>query len=497
MLKGRTTIQLRNAKTGEIEQEVTEENLVTNAVQNMMSMPYFARVARGNGLVEYTGGADFERYIMMNNLPIYRHAYGGITIFKNAHEESVDKVLPDYTNEIIGYAGGEGTSEVEDDMRCGEFNITESKALDNGYHFVWDFDTEKSNGTFKSVSLGSYSKTMYSLNTSKGYSQILTSSFALTTNNVDYANSIKLPDFKIADPKLPEDTPTRRQQWIVKIEETFDKQFVDVYCVFFAASNTLMKMCIEKVRLRMPHVRALTQTAPFAEVKRETLLEWTTPPKYHVTPSPTMAQYFTAFLDGDDLINVIYRNSDNQASHFTHTVYGLDGKQISTVDVTAPANILYNSSNYSRNTPAVYRDGYYYSVFSGKIARYNAQGVEKDSVQVSTPIATSWYLYFDDTGYLVARREDSDVIYIQADDNGMSIVRMAPAYAPNILPIKCNISSVKQPWGLYMSFDNTNSLSIGPNPYYLATINNLEKSITKTDAQTMKIIYDLTEEEEE
>lgn len=497
MLKGRTTIQLRNAKTGEIEQEVTEENLVTNAVQNMMSMPYFVRVSRGNNTAQYTSGADFERFILHKNYPIYEHAYGGVAIFKDTHDESVDKIMPDGTNELVGYASGISFAEIEDDVRCGELNATESKALDNGYHFVWDFDTEKANGAFKSVSLGCYDKNCYNIATDKGFACGLSNQLKLEEEYIG------LVDFAIASPKAPEDTPTQMYPFIVKIEETSDHQFIDVYAVFFARSDSVVKMQIEKIRLRMPHTRSIVQKAVFAEVQRDTLLGWTTPPKFYRDSYWVRDdRYYTAFLD-DDKINVIYKNSDNLNTHITHTIYGLDGEQISTTDVIVPEDIpFYTNSSYENvYFPAIYRDGYYYSLVKNKIIRYNAQGVLKDSLDlvVDTGSLSASYIVFDSNGCLeVYANNSNSYARIQVNDSGMSLIRHAPLNYRLNLPVPNNIAALKQPWSLRAASNTINVyLTIELSPYYLGTINNLEKSITKTDAQTMKIIYDLTEEAEE
>ena len=47
MLKGKTTIQLFDAKTGKLTDEVTKENLVTNAVRNALGGAY-NQLASGN-----------------------------------------------------------------------------------------------------------------------------------------------------------------------------------------------------------------------------------------------------------------------------------------------------------------------------------------------------------------------------------------------------------------------------------------------------------------
>lgn len=496
MLKGRTTIQLRNAKTGELEQEVTEENLVTNAVQNMMSMPYFARVGQGNKEADGNTG-DFERRLLHNNVPIYKNAYGGITLFKNEHEESVDKILPDGNNEVIGYAGGQGSTEFADDNRCGEFNATESKALDNGYHFVWDFDTEKSNGTFKSVSLGVRNKIVYK-RSNDSYGEILSTNLSISDCQL-----ISLVDFKVDYPRLSDGLTKAHPATIVKLVETPDKQFVDVYAVFCGANTTTTKFCIQKIRLRMPHIRTLTQTSAFAEVSRETLLDWTTPPKFWVgsfyeTTADGSVRH-NVFLD-DDKINFIYRNSSSASSGdtqtITHTIYDLDGKQISTVDITAPEKIKMSSSKTTM--PAIYRDGYYYSRAGTNIIQYNAQGVLNHSVGLINIGDDTVEWSFTDFGYLKFHAQNFHA-YIMIDDSGLHFVHWSNQRDVFLFPVNHNISSVKKPWELFIGGYSGNyaNIIIGLDPYYLGTINNLEKSITKTDAQTMKIIYDLTEEAEE
>lgn len=133
MLKGHADIFLMDAKTGEVVDERHEDNIVTNAVQDLLSMnPFGAR----RGLQE--------------QIPLATGALGGVLLFPNAITESTTDYFA-HNQWPTGYAGQ--NSDPDGNPLRGNFNPNESYATSNGYRLVWDFGTADANGDIACICL--------------------------------------------------------------------------------------------------------------------------------------------------------------------------------------------------------------------------------------------------------------------------------------------------------------------------------------------------------
>lgn len=139
-MKGYTKIELTNVHTGEKE-VVEKHNIVTNNLSEI-----------------------YKTYLMCNNQssyfsstePLYKNGMGGIILFSNQLTEDVNKygMIFNSADDIVGCAGN--FVNTTDDKQLGSRNPTESKMLDNGYKYVWDFGTSQANGTIAAVGLTSH-----------------------------------------------------------------------------------------------------------------------------------------------------------------------------------------------------------------------------------------------------------------------------------------------------------------------------------------------------
>ena len=153
MLKGKTTIQLFDAKTGEKTDEVTKTNLVTNAVRNALGGA-FNQLASGN---QWSGGMKYINglYTLPAGKNFAQALYGGVLIFSKPIIEDVDHCLPtiDEIKSFIGSAN-QSASDGSDSFR-GSINEGESEIGTNYVKFVWDFKTNECNGDIASICLTS------------------------------------------------------------------------------------------------------------------------------------------------------------------------------------------------------------------------------------------------------------------------------------------------------------------------------------------------------
>lgn len=137
MLKGYTKIELTDVNTGEKE-VVEKHNLITNNLTELIKH------------LELNMGIYAIRYSLC---PLYEKALGGIVLLSDTIDEDANAYHVAYTSKdmLTGCAGNEVNSGT--DVKVGSKNLTESKAIENGYQLVWDFGTAQANGTIAAVGL--------------------------------------------------------------------------------------------------------------------------------------------------------------------------------------------------------------------------------------------------------------------------------------------------------------------------------------------------------
>lgn len=144
-LTGTMRIELTDVNTGEVT-AVTEENMVTDAVNHILGlnpMGVFYEIG------ESIDGVKWQESL----LPVCPNMIGGILLFSKALEERADNIYSLSDNLPVAYASNNVNSTAN--VARGSMNLTESKALDNGYKFVWEFTPGQGNGTIAAASLTS------------------------------------------------------------------------------------------------------------------------------------------------------------------------------------------------------------------------------------------------------------------------------------------------------------------------------------------------------
>lgn len=133
-IKGLLKIELFDAETKKLVQKVEKENMVTNAVKNMLQA-----YAATNQMGEI--------------MPLATVGLGGIMLFDTELTANADNVLFPSNSHLVGYGlQGVNTS----NTMCGSKNALESSLQigeDGRAVTVWDFGTSQANGTIKAVAL--------------------------------------------------------------------------------------------------------------------------------------------------------------------------------------------------------------------------------------------------------------------------------------------------------------------------------------------------------
>lgn len=140
-MKGITEIELTDVKTGKKE-HYTETNLVTNAIADFFSHNIDGMLFTINGNTNDLNG---------NMLPLCPNGIGGILLFSDTIEENPDNYYAPSANPCVGYASNDVNATTN--IMRGSMNLTETKMLEHGYKFVWDFTTSQANGTISCVAL--------------------------------------------------------------------------------------------------------------------------------------------------------------------------------------------------------------------------------------------------------------------------------------------------------------------------------------------------------
>lgn len=144
-LTGTMRIELTDVDTGEVT-AVTEENMVTDAVNHILGlnpMGVFYEIG------ESIDGVKWQEAL----LPVCPNMIGGILLFSKVLEERADNIYSLSDNLPVAYASNNVNSTAN--VARGSMNLTESKKLDNGYKFVWEFTPSQGNGTIAAVALTS------------------------------------------------------------------------------------------------------------------------------------------------------------------------------------------------------------------------------------------------------------------------------------------------------------------------------------------------------
>ncbi len=144
MYQGITKIELTDVKT-QAKEVVEERNLVTQAISDLLRLNPSAMFYNLEG----------PRALWTDHIfPIASKSLGGLLCFEKRLEENPQNYIVPSDNLITAYASNNVNS--TDNPKRGSLNLAESKALKNGYQFVWDFTTSQGNGRIAALSLTHY-----------------------------------------------------------------------------------------------------------------------------------------------------------------------------------------------------------------------------------------------------------------------------------------------------------------------------------------------------
>lgn len=437
-MKGQATFTLTDARTGKLVKQVTEHNMITDAAKRILNPPAYL-------LANKFSYSDFLKSV----LPLYNQVFGGIVLLGNNLEERADNIFPGKDSQFIATAGSpySGTN-----VCRGTLNQNESYAMENGYHFTWDFGTDKANGTIKCAALTSRSFGDSGLNAAER-----SSSFYLEPTAMGSSGSLV----------------SQAANAIGQYLGTFQKNTLTYYkCDQYTDTLDFLRIkCIDPYAVKITDSTGLSsyQTPVFSKTLK---MPFGVPVRTHryYDPDKKLMFFFSTAerVDGVDYIKYA-------------------GVSMEDFEIKEQGSYALSGSYYNIYGAAFY-DGKLFIASSNGMEIYSAPGVIAE-----TPFTnySSGSFFYNMNGVLLYYYSmNSTFLYI----NG----KFQEMYSSiNILPMPS--VDVQLPYVMMSGIDSFCSReSSSQNPYlgmvsaYFATINNLSEPLVKTNEHALKITYDIT-----
>lgn len=454
-LKGTVTVMLSNAKTGEIEQVVRGENLVTDALKDILETNHLG-VTNSTSL-----------------FPIYKKLFGGVLCFAEPITASAGNYYPPAhsNNPVIAHGGQTTYTDVADDRTRGNPNTVESGEITGGYKHVWDFATTQGNGTFNTVSL-----------THKD------------TGDFWLFNGAKFAPFESL-------TPNNANLWRTGHAPQLYDTINDIAYQIVPDNST--KLTIWKIAGMSPQSKCgLMQ--PIANATRSAGIAQT---KQEFTLAHNSRQYYYMYFMGTEVIHCLYCNggstvereiidlSDNTKTTNTFTVPN--------ASLGGPGDASYNAYSVPIISPD--KDDYIYIRANDNNSVYKiyyptpSEVYEIDGAPTSTTqnnrssfIATGHMGVNPWAGFIVSGHGDGFKCK-SGDTDGDFNINWNGSGHMRAYQIRTGSNDNQLVYfAPRENIDANSQLGNILNKLYLATIFNLPSPITKTSTQTMKIVYEIT-----
>ncbi len=436
-MKGKAIITLSEAKTGRIIQQMEEHNLVTNALNNIFNPPHYA-------LLHGYNYSNLFKY----GLPMWNELLGGVMLLGNNEEESADNILTHKGEILVGTAGSEyaGTC-----TSRGTLNLNESYETENGYHFTWDFATDKANGTIRCICLTSKTFGNSYIGTSNSSAGLIMSPEYFNTNAVNNMN------FEYG---------------------------VGIYIGTYDGMHVFMHVHSDEV-LELRRYTGLVPSAikindrvglsTLSEPVSVTTLELGLNPMYEyysfVNPNNKKLYFFSSFTYEGDTTTFTYAEVDILTANKVNRTLTVNKKL-----TNCGANAVF--------------DGHIYILSNDGMNELSMNG---ELLDVHTEVPGNGSVYIFVMNDCLFARTGSYYINITNGYTQHSIGYNCSPSGPSPLPPYISISSMNTHAVGYKGTQickNKASLALAAN--YKATINNLSSPIEKTSEHTLKISYDIS-----
>jgi len=463
-LKGKMTIEMTDSNTGEVE-TVTEENMITEAVNNIFSLNPF-------GCFYTTGDSinDVEWYKKL--LPICPNLIGGILLFSKPLTEDVKNIYPPADNLPVAYAGNDVNSTTN--VARGSINKAESKALDNGYKFVWEFTPSQGNGTIAAAALTSAWGGQNAFGSAGGSSSTFLQLKRMSTKDLPVA---------------------MQNLFAAAVEFDFEKEML-TSITFKGSAVVITKRYVPTFTVGL-NDQLNDSTTSVIEEKSVPVSTFKFADDYGTN--------YGDFFDGQDGYWYGFMSEGNSSGNATVYWVKIKKTDYSMTEGVWTLNKVYLSRIGDRNETGSYPDKATYCVMRKGylyVRAYNKKGVYKINASNSTDV-TLIDLSFTTAWKPMAGSSNGEIYMILVNDLVMGWdFLIGPDDKAVKLSGQVRFEDGSSPIFQYKNFAVQYGGAYGGSyrtvyllTPYLASINNLSQPVQKTTEKTMKITYTLTQEE--
>lgn len=460
-LKGTMVLELTDTNTGEMER-VEETNMLTNAVNHILGLNPMG--------IFYAASGEYDEHVLWNDvlLPICPNMIGGILLYSERLEEDVENIYPSTAKLPVAYASNDVNATAS--VARGSMNLTESKVLDNGYRFVWEFTPSQGNGTIAAVALTS----------------------ALGGKNV-YGDSVASDTTFLVLKRVTLDEMEQEEMTNIysAVEVDFEKNVL--YSIRFQDASVIIRK--KKLPVFSVGINDRLNDMTCTQVEEKVLTCSTFAFLGSYTP-------YGNFFDGQDGYWYGFANEGNSSGDatmywikikkddysFTEGVWTLSNAHLQAVGSFKVDTFV------ERTNRGVIRNGYLY------VPAYELTGIYKINVNNSADV-TFIEFGFESEGTALSGSGTgatyivlvNDLIIgwdyqIKPDD-----IVVQTAGSKRLLYAGTPLFQYKEfvtAWGGNYGTDYHSTFLVTP---YLASINNLDSAVIKNTDKTMKITYELTE----
>ena len=485
-LKGKTTFELTDVNTGEVE-VIEDTNMITNGLQDFLATyGYF--------------GCDVLSNDKMGASSLWVNALGGLFLFDSRLDENVENTFMPAGVKMIGN-GSKDMSNSGAVTELGSYNTTESGLQSDGsIKLVYDFSTQQANGTIACVCLTSKLGGYIGMGSENGY----------------YNSSYNLKEYMSDDKHQLYSGIAGAKNYLQHLMYPVYRENViyltNPYNISYKSDyadqhwSTTKKIQILKVRAGFSSVSIKNRNVLS---NNNILATYDIDIPQDILDSSGTYKYGTIpFSDNDGNIFMVFgrTSADNSFNanyfSFSNNSYVWIMKIDRDMQVTA-----YKFTNNTGNTLYVSRkttvfDGGYIWTYTNN-SPYTLYGIKySDSTQIiETGVSkdSRYNLFVLGRNLIGICKSHVSSSYYNPPDIYDAVNRTLKKTNGTIY----DNSEIFIPFidrkGVYISVYNVNSglspnfFSVIKDPRYLATINNLSEPVVKTASKTMKVTYTITE----
>ena len=473
-LKGKTTFELTDVNTGEVE-VIEDSNMITNGLRDFLATyGYFG--------CDVLGGT-------VGNSSLWVNLLGGLFLFDSRLEENVNNILMPAGVKMVGN-GSYNISNSGSITELGSYNTSESGLQSDGsVKFVYDFSTSQANGTIACACL-----------TSKigGYIGMGNSNKKRIFNK-DYSFTTFISDDKYNRTSNIDGSKNDAQHVLYASYNDNAIYLSNPYNIKYDASHAEQHWSTTK------KIQILKVKAGFTSIGiKERLLLNQVSETYDIDIPQDILTYMGARTD------LVYINADTNGNVFVVFNTGRDtlnnGSFCWIMKIDRERNVTHYKFTNNVGTKLVFNRRYMvfnreYLFAYTETTPYNLYGIKySDSTQIIDVNLTlnSKYTLFNIDKNLIGmfgNSYDSDYyapLVYDVVNNELRYCNGKGGYS-NELYIPFIDKKGVYIYVYYTEYSSGSYFKVLKEPRYLATINNLSEPVVKTASKTMKVTYTITE----